>query len=439
MQRSKVLMAASRTEDFQGQRTAGFVVVDALRQPPRRQERPTVRPRGSLLPRQNKNGTTTWYIKYSVEGRPVKKAIGPSRREAQRALIAALAAVDQGALRAPSREKFCDAADRWLARKRPRVERSTYRGYEIEIRTRLKPTFGHLKLQQITRERIERYLADLDQQGKLSRKTINDSLIPLRQILDRAVRDGVMAQNPAASSREERLKLPYERPTMLYLSRSALPIYLDACSDWYRPLAEVLVGAGLRIGEAIALQWTDVDWDTPALEISRALKDHGLGTPKGDRSRTVYIDPELRGVLQRHHRHQINAGAAARLVFPSPQGKMANRHNVRRRGHDAATRAAGLNPELRLHDLRHTAATLWLAAGVSIYFVQQQMGHKDIQTTIDLYGHPDQEAHKAAAAQAAAWRRQSATNGPLGTTAGTTGASSRDPNPASQLRTGPCA
>jgi integrase len=378
--------------------------------------------RGSIFSRGNKDGTTTWYIKYSVEGRPVKKAIGPSRRAADRALTAALAAVDQGTLRAPSRETFCDAADRWLARKRPRIEHSTYRGYEIEIRTRLKPAFGDLKLQQITRERIERYLADLDQQGRLSRKTINDSLIPLRQILDRAVRDGVMAQNPAASSREERLKLPHEAPTMLYLSRTELPIYLAACSDWYRPLAEVLVGAGLRIGEAIALEWTDVDWDTPALKISRALKDHGMGTPKGDKSRTVYIDRDLRHVLQRHHHDQLNTGVTTRLVFPSPQGKLANRHNVRRRGHDAATRRAGMSPDLRLHDLRHTAATLWLAAGVSIYFVQQQMGHKDIQTTIDLYGHPDQEAHKAAAAQAAAWRRQSATNAPVGTTAGTTAA-----------------
>ena len=87
---------------------------------------------------------------------------------------------------------------------------------------------------------------------------------------------------------------------------------------------------------------------------------------------------------------------------------MLNRHNVRRRGHEPAVRAAGLSPGLRLHDLRHTAATLWLAFGESIYFVQQQLGHKDIQTTIDLYGHPDQAAHRAAAAKAAEWWREGA-------------------------------
>ena len=74
-----------------------------------------------------------------------------------------------------------------------------------------------------------------------------------------------------------------------------------------------------------------------------------------------------------------------------PPGLRLNRDNVRRRGHGPAVKAAG-SPSPRLHDLRHTAATLWLAAGESIYFVQQQLGHADIQTTIDLYGHPDREA-----------------------------------------------
>lgn len=85
---------------------------------------------------------------------------------------------------------------------------------------------------------------------------------------------------------------------------------------------------------------------------------------------------------------------------------MLNRDNVRHRGHQPAVRAAGLSPKLRLHDLRHTAATLWLASGQSIYFVQQQLGHADIQTTIDRYGHPDEAAHREAAARAAKWWRE---------------------------------
>ncbi|MBA3833771.1 MAG: tyrosine-type recombinase/integrase [Chthoniobacterales bacterium] len=81
---------------------------------------------------------------------------------------------------------------------------------------------------------------------------------------------------------------------------------------------------------------------------------------------------------------------------------------IRHRGHDHALKDAGLPSGIRLHDLRHTAATLWLAAGESIYFVQQQLGHADIQTTIDQYRHPDKQAHREAAARAAEWWREAA-------------------------------
>jgi integrase len=103
------------------------------------------------------------------------------------------------------------------------------------------------------------------------------------------------------------------------------------------------------------------------------------------------------------------------LVVPSQAGTYLWQTSVRVHGHKATLKASGLNPDLRVHDLRHTAAALWLAAGESIYFVQQQLGHRDIRTTISQYGHPDQQAHAAAAARAADWWRSAS-----GTTAGTT-------------------
>lgn len=221
--------------------------------------------RGTLIRRAKKSGGATYDIKYrTADGTQVKRAVGPSRKEAEKALNSALAAVDRGEIRSASRETFAEAADAWLRRKKPLIEPSTHRGYEIELRTRLKPAFGHLKLRQIS----------------------------------------------------------------------------------------------------------------------------GIGSPKGDRGRTVLVAPYLLDLLSDHRSRQAHSGQLNKLVFTSPRGAMLNRHNVRRRGHDAAIRGACLPPALRLHDLRHTAATIWLASGESIYFVQQQLGHKDIQTTIDLYGHP---------------------------------------------------
>jgi integrase len=367
--------------------------------------------RGTIIKRRTKTKGVVFDIKYrTADGTQVKQAVGPSKQEAQRMLNEALAAVQRGAQRSTSTETFAEVSDRWLERKRPRIEAATYRDYEIHLRKRLKPAFGALKLRQITRAKIEAYLAEQDQDSKLSRKTINDSLIPLRQILGAAVREGVLGSNPAKNDdRDHPLELPYERPTMLHLNREEAIRYLDACEPWYRPLAEMLIGAGLRIGEAIALEWRDIDWDDSAVRISRAAKDGGeIGTPKGDRSRTVLLAPYLLDLLREHRADQASASGITKLVFRSPEGLMLNRHNVRRRGHDAALEDAGLSPLVRLHDLRHTAATLWLAAGESIYFVQQQLGHADIQTTIDQYGHPDKQAHREAAARAASWWRESA-------------------------------
>ncbi len=120
------------------------------------------------------------------------------------------------------------------------------------------------------------------------------------------------------------------------------------------------------------------------------------------------IAPCLLELLRDHRRTQLHHSTVQRLVLTSPQGSMLRRDNLRRRGHAPAVKQAGLSPAPRVHDLRHTDATLWLAAGESIYFVQQQLGHADIQTTIDLYGHPDHGAHREAAARAAAWWREGA-------------------------------
>jgi integrase len=224
----------------------------------------------------------------------------------------------------------------------------------------------------------------------------------------------VIPNNPALTTdRDEPLKLPRDEPTMPYLNRHDARVYLDHCPDWYRPLAEILIGTGMRVGEAIALEWRDVDWSTPAIRVDRAVKQHSgtVGSTKGDHARTVLIAPYLVDVL----RDQRARNVLSPLIVPSRAGTHLWQTSVRVHGHKATLKASGLNPNLRVHDLRHTAATLWLAAGESIYFVQQQLGHRDIRTTISQYGHPDQQAHAAAAARAADWWRSGS-----GTTAGTT-------------------
>ena len=130
----------------------------------------------------------------------------------------------------------------------------------------------------------------------------------------------------------------------------------------------------------------------------------------GRRGRTVLIDRTSSGSCAPA---RTRGPRAARV--PSEAGGYRSHSSVWTHGHAKAVKASRVHPKLRIHDLRHTAATLWLAAGESIYFVQQQLGHADIRTTINTYGRRDQQAHAAAAARAAEWWRD-----PSGTTTGTT-------------------
>jgi integrase len=361
---------------------------------------------GTITPRPLADGSPAWVLMWRVGGRRVKRTVRGTRREAEAALTAALAARDKGGQRAIDTDTFATHAAVWLESKRSRVEPATLIVYRQHLERRLVPAFGNLKLRQITRARVEAYLAQLDTAGEISHKTANESLGPLRQILARAVREGVIANNPAVSvDRDAPLDLPYDPPPIKPLTAPQARAYLEAAPLWYRPMAEVLLGAGLRIGEAIALEWRDVDRDTSTLRIERAYKRGLIGTPKGDRARAVAIDSHVLGVLREHRQAQLAAGARSTLVFASGAGTHRRPANVRERGHAQTLADAGLPSSVRLHDLRHTAATLWLAAGASVYFVQQQLGHADLQTTIGTYGHPDQAAHREAAERAAAWWR----------------------------------
>jgi integrase len=225
--------------------------------------------------------------------------------------------------------------------------------------------------------------------------------------------------NPASSAgRRDRLKLPSEHREMDYLRLDEIPTYLAACSVAYRPLAEVLLGTGLRISEALALEWGDVDWRSSAVVVVRARKRNMTGSTKGDRARRVEIGPRLLSVLADRRaawaEHSLCDDGAS-LIFPGQRGYL-DRSYVSRTCHRDALKGAGLRQTVRLHDLRHSAAAGWLAAGLPMIYVQRQLGHSNIGTTIDLYGHLEESFLRdaAARAEAAVWR--------VGTTAGTTGA-----------------
>jgi integrase len=359
--------------------------------------------RGSIYPRALTDGTTVFDVRYRTSNGVQRHKRGfRKEREAQKFLNAQLAAVDRGEVIA-SAQTFARYFDDWLAEHRPRLEDGTYRDYEVHGRLRLKPFFGELKLEQITPKHVRRYVAELDAGGAIGAKTINNSLIVLRVALGHAHEDGLIPTNPAASRSRERIKLPAAHREMDYLRLEEIPRYLEACDAVYRPLAEVLIATGLRISEALALTWRDVDLAARTLRVVRSRKRSSDGSTKGDRSRSVDFGPRveqiLRDVLARQSELDLD-DPAAQLVFRGPRGGRLSRSDVSRDVHKNALRDSGLRTSLRLHDLRHTAAASWLAAGLPLIYVQRQLGHAQITTTQAEYGHLEESFLRDAAIRA---------------------------------------
>jgi integrase len=370
--------------------------------------------RGGIYPRTNADGEKVFLIRYrTADGRQVKKTISTSLREAERALTAALGAVDRGELRSGGSERFAAYARRWVEEHRPRVEHGTYADYRKSIELYLVPALGDRKLSAITPGELRALIAQLvkteTRAGHTLRpKTVNNIIVPLRLMLGHAVEDGLIPSNPAATSpgSRQRLRLPAEHVEMEYLRLAEIPTYLEACADEYRTLAEVLVGCGLRISEALALTWIDLDLAAGAIVVVRSRKDGGrVGSTKSDVARRVEIGPRLAGLLADHQAREREHRVSP-LVFTRQDGTSpVDRSQVSRRWHARALAAAGIERHVRLHDLRHTYAAATLAAGESLVFVQQQLGHADIHTTQRHYGHLEHGYLRDAAlrAEAAVW------------------------------------
>ncbi|MBV9819129.1 MAG: tyrosine-type recombinase/integrase family protein [Solirubrobacterales bacterium] len=332
-------------------------------------------------------------------------------RDARRQLIEQ---VERGELK-HTKETFADYWQRWLDRRRPYLESGTWSGYEIAGRTRLVPTFGRLPLGELSVDAIRDFVAELAgdvEAGELAAKTVNNALGILVVCLNSAVEDGVLAVNPALRVQ----RLPPAHIEREYLRLDEIPRYLDSCSGVYRPLAELLIGSGLRISEALALRIGDLDLEDTrgAIIVYRSRKGSAVGSTKSDRFRAVEIGPGLSAVLRDQVARcaELAAGdGGSTVLFTMPirtvkrsmgrwesagASRPLDRSTVSRDWHKDALQDAALR-DMPLHALRHTAAAAWLAAGTSLMYVQRQLGHADIGTTERYYGHLERRVLAAGA------------------------------------------
>ena len=264
--------------------------------------------RGTLIKRQTKTKGVVWDIKFRTgDGTQVKRAIGPSKQEAQRALNEELAAVQRGERRSTSSETFKQAAERWLERKRPRIESSTYRDYEIHLRRLADP---ELRKPEAPSDHPGKGRELPRRAGRRRRAQPQDDQRqpdPAPPDPGAGVRDGVLGSNPAKNDdRDHPLELPYERPTMRSLNREEA---LRLPGRLRRLVPAVGRGAARR-------RSPDRRGNRAGVARRRLGRQRAGGLPlgegqrrrhaEGDRSRTVLLAPYLLDVLREHRNGQAS-------------------------------------------------------------------------------------------------------------------------------------
>jgi integrase len=277
------------------------------------------------------------------------------------------------------------AAD-WLG-SRGSVKRRTRESDEAAWRNYIQPRFGNWPVASITAAEVSSWVGSLVARG-LAPSTATRALATLRSVLAFAVADGRVQHNVAAAVRKPTSGRARREGHALTLDE--LAALMQACKGRYRDVVPMLALAGLRWGELSGLQVADrVHVPGPGLRLRRAILVSGGGgalyvdTLKNNRARTV---PLVHGLVLIVDRWSTGK-APNSWLFGAPAGGPLRESNWKRSvGWSAATASAGLQG-FRVHDLRHTAAAVWLGAGADPKVVQRVLGHASAAMTMDLYGH----------------------------------------------------
>jgi integrase len=274
--------------------------------------------------------------------------------------------------------------------------------YARDVR-RLTDMLGDIPLRNLTPGLIQSAYAGLLEAG-LSKRTVEQTHAVLHRALDQAMHWGLTSRNPA-----ELVAAPRSpRREMTALSGDQLQELLRVTtgSQWH-PLWVLLSTSGLRLGEALGLHWQDIDVAGRRLAVRCALQQQrGRGLvlvpPKTPRSRrTIYLSElarrALEDQLQRQDQRRRTTGRwiESGLVFTNRIGAGLEQGVVNRALHQALAQA-GL-PRIRVHDLRHTTASILLAAGTHPKLVQDLLGHSTVTLTLDTYSHLTEPLHEQAA------------------------------------------
>lgn len=363
---------------------------------------PRKRTNGEGTVYQRKDGTWCGQLVITWEGDKPKRVTyyGKTKKEVLDKLTRAMAELQQGTFVEPTRLTFGEWLQVWLEEyKKPAVRPSTWASYEQTIRNHLEPALGHVPLQQLRPELLQRLYNQKLAEG-LSNRTVHLIHTVAHAALKQAVKNGLVGRNVAEATSPPGVGKGEIRVLSLEEQHRFLEV---AKENRLYPAFLLALASGLRLGELLGLRWQDVDWQRGGISINQALQR--VRGRKGQKTYLAFLPPKTKAgrrfiplpeealkALKRWKATQAEEKLAAGplweehgLVFTTEHGRPIDPRNFTRKFYNLVKKAG--TEHFNFHALRHTFATRLLELGEHPKVVQELLGDSQITVVLDTYSH----------------------------------------------------
>lgn len=358
---------------------------------------------GQIIKRGKDTFLVRVYIGRDSQGRRhyFSETVKGSLKDAKKRLTEKIGEKDAGKLIKASRITLNEYLDNWLeSAVRNRVRPNSLHHYKMRMKFQVRPHLGHYRLEAITPMHVQNLITKLNQQG-IASTTIKKVHAILSSAFKQAVKWRILQSNPAEGVEVAREAKNESKKHMRTLTPEQAAKFLTSLSgDRYHALFLLAIMGGFRLEEYLGLRWRDINFGHGVVTVRTVLiwKASGggwyFGEPKTRRSkRNVPLPQSVMDALLEHKRTQdewkLKAGGGYNdhgLVFATKSGLPIDQRNLRYSFH-RRMEAAGLPSDVRLYDLRHSCASLLLAANVHPKVVSERLGHSSINITLDVYSH----------------------------------------------------
>lgn len=376
--------------------------------------------RGHIHKRVRRNAagkeTVRWYVVVDVgidaAGKRKQKWHGgfDTRREAEVQRAKIVNDLHVGSYVAPDRVTLAEwVQESWLPMIRTRIKPSTLDSYRANMRIHVLPVLGSRPLQQLTAAMLNGLygglLANGGERGPLAPKTVRYIHTIVHKTLADAVDAGVLHANVAERAKPPRPNRGRVRKINCWEPEELAMFLHSVCGDPLEPAWRLAAMTGMRRGEVLGLRWCDVDLDAARISVRNAIVSVGYkvieSSPKSHQARVIDIDASTCDFLrelnnrQRSEEADTMRGRNHDLVVCNQDGAPIHPHSLSQAFARAVERAS--LRRIRLHDLRHTHATIAVKAGVPVKVISERLGHESPAFTLKQYAHvvPGMQAEAA--------------------------------------------